>query len=311
MAASSQYSINSKEQLPWYPPFIAGAAAGLAQSVVATPLDSLRIRFEVEDMVNGRYHSWWSFVKGQLSDDGWRGLYRGLKLTMLKDVAGYAGFFGLFEWIKNETIDLYRDLIQVACTADIFDSDSDIQRLTKERAAELRGLLSQDPEMIEAQGWIIRNPIFVLPVLFLPPILGKPACVLFAGGIAALAYQAIDYPLEQFRAQLYSEVATGEVMKQKVSQHFMVGVKNAHSAKGMPGSVPPGKIVAQLTPYKVAWRSLKDSATREYPRPVKSEVFKSILAIRSLYNGWAGVALRSIPAASLGLVAYEMLKSQL
>ncbi|KAJ1953697.1 hypothetical protein GGI12_005962, partial [Dipsacomyces acuminosporus] len=48
--ASSQYSINSRESLPWHPPFIAGAAAGLAQSVVATPLDSLRVRFEVEDM---------------------------------------------------------------------------------------------------------------------------------------------------------------------------------------------------------------------------------------------------------------------
>ncbi|KAJ1664723.1 hypothetical protein EV178_003880 [Coemansia sp. RSA 1646] len=112
--ASSQYSINSREALAWYPPIFAGAFAGLAQSIVATPLDSLRIRFEVEDMVNGRYQSWWGFAKSQASDVGLKGLYRGLKLTMAKDISGYAAFFGLFEKIKNETIDLYRDMAQVA-----------------------------------------------------------------------------------------------------------------------------------------------------------------------------------------------------
>ncbi|KAJ2376722.1 hypothetical protein GGI05_006972, partial [Coemansia sp. RSA 2603] len=175
--ASSQYSISSHEVLPWHPPFIAGAIAGLAQSVVATPLDSLRMRFEVEDMVSGRYHSWWSFVKGQLAASGWSGLYRGLKLTMMKDVAGYAGFFGLFECIKNETIDLYRDLVRVACTADIINSNSsEIDRLTRARVTELRRLISSEPECIENQGWIIRNHVVILPVLLLPPVLGKPAC---------------------------------------------------------------------------------------------------------------------------------------
>ncbi|KAJ1678495.1 hypothetical protein EV182_003932, partial [Spiromyces aspiralis] len=38
-------------------PIAAGALAGLAQSAVATPLDSLRVRFEVEDMLSGRYRS--------------------------------------------------------------------------------------------------------------------------------------------------------------------------------------------------------------------------------------------------------------
>ncbi|PIA16623.1 hypothetical protein COEREDRAFT_31647, partial [Coemansia reversa NRRL 1564] len=99
---SSQYSISSCEKLPWYPPFVAGTAAGLAQSAVATPLDSLRVRFEAEDMVSGKYHSWWGFAKGQMAELGPRGLYRGLKLTLAKDAVGYAGFFGLFELLKNE-----------------------------------------------------------------------------------------------------------------------------------------------------------------------------------------------------------------
>ncbi|KAJ1955433.1 hypothetical protein GGI12_005559 [Dipsacomyces acuminosporus] len=227
---------------------------------------------------------------------------------MVKDVAGYAGFFGLFEYIKNETIDLYRDLVRVACTAEIFDSDSDIQALTRDRISELRGLLGRDPEQIEAQGWIIRNPIMVLPVLLLPPILGKPTCVLFAGAIAALAYQAVDYPLEQFRSLLYSEVASDEVMQQTVARHFPASVA-PNTGKSTPGMLTQGKTVALVTPYKVAWRSLKDTAVRDYPHPVKSELWRTYLATRYLYRGWLGVALRSIPAASIGLVVYEMLKS--
>ncbi|KAJ2786781.1 hypothetical protein GGI15_001236 [Coemansia interrupta] len=317
--ASSQYTISSRETLPWHPPFIAGAIAGLAQSVVATPLDSLRVRFEVEDMVSGRYHSWWGFVKSQIVDSGWSGLYRGLKLTMVKDVAGYAGFFGLFEWIKNETIDLYRDLVRVACTADIIGSNSpEIDRLTRARVAELRRLISSEPECIEGQGWIIRNHVVILPVLLLPPVLGKPACVLFAGAIAALAYQAVDYPLEQFRALLYSEAASGEVMQLAVARHFPYnsGGRGDNFVTASVTKVPApvrrsGRAVAQITPYKTAWKTLVDTAVREYPHPVQSNIWKRILAVRYLYRGWLGVSLRSIPAASVGLVVYELLKSSL
>ncbi|KAJ2699243.1 hypothetical protein FB645_005388 [Coemansia sp. IMI 203386] len=313
--ASSQYSISSSESLPWHPPFIAGAVAGFAQSVVATPLDSLRIRFEVEDMVSGRYHSWWAFVKGQITETGWAGLYRGLKLTMAKDVAGYAGFFGLFEWIKNETIDLYRDLVRVACSADIIKSDSDISRLTRSRVAELRGLLSREPERIEGQGWIIRNHIVILPILLLPPVLAKPACVLFAGAVAALAYQAVDYPLEQFRTLLYSEVASGEAMQHAVARHFPYNGSASSSGSGKQpyrsDARQPSRILAQATPYRAAWKSLVDTVTREYPHPIKSDFWRRLLAVRYLYRGWFGVSLRSIPAASAGLVIYELLKSSL
>ncbi|KAJ2421827.1 hypothetical protein IWW41_005430 [Coemansia sp. RSA 2522] len=164
-------------------------------------------------MVSGRYHSWWGFADGQIADLGLKGLYRGLKLTLVKDVAGYAGFFGLFEWIKNETIDIYRDLVQVACTAELFEPNSDGSRLTRARVAELRQLLNREPDRMENQSWIARNNFVVLPVLLLPPVLGKPACVLFAGGFAALAYQAIDYPFERFRTLVYSEVASSEVVQ--------------------------------------------------------------------------------------------------
>ncbi|KAI9506142.1 mitochondrial carrier domain-containing protein [Coemansia spiralis] len=304
--ASNQYFIYSRDQLPWHPPFVAGAVAGLAQSVVATPLDSLRIRFEVEDMVSGRYHSWWGFVKSQFSDTGIRGLYRGLKLTMIKDVAGYAGFFGLFEKIKNETIDLYRDMVQAACTADILKSDSDISRLTGARVSELRALLGREPELLESQGWGARSHVVILPVLLLPPILAKPACVLFAGAIAALAYQAIDYPLEQFRALLYSEVASGEIMQQTVSKHF----SNINTDTYKQRFERNARIPAQAAPYKVAWKSLIDAALRDYPRSVQGKLHRNIIAVQYLYRGWLGVALRSIPAASVGLVFYELLKSE-
>ncbi|KAJ2362864.1 hypothetical protein H4S02_003159 [Coemansia sp. RSA 2611] len=293
--ASSQYSIGSREKLQWHPPVIAGAAAGLAQSVVATPLDSLRIRFEVKDMINGRFHSWWSFASKHIVDLGLSGLYRGLRITLVKDVVGYAGFFGLFEIIKQDTIDIYRDLVQTACAANMFSSDSEeVSRLTRGRVAELRKLLDREPERVESQSWIAKNSYVLLPVLLLPPALGKPACVLFAGGVASLAYQAVDYPFERFRTLLYSEIANGEVVKQSVAGHFVKG-----------GGPPESKI----TPYRAAWRSLIAMAAREYPHPIRSTAMQSILAIRHLYRGWLGVALRSIPATTVGLLAYELLKS--
>lgn len=305
--ASSQYSISSDGPLPWHPPFVAGAVAGFAQSVVATPLDSLRMRFEVEDMVSGHYRSWLEFVKDQLSETGWRGLYRGLKLTVIKDVAGYAGFFGLFEWIKHETTDVYRDLIHVACTAEIFSSSSDISRLTKDRILELRELLGQkraESEPSKPHEWIIRNPVFVLPVLILPPVLAKPACVLFAGGVAALAYQAIDYPLEQFRSLLYSEAASSAARQEAIVHHHSLTKDNKLSSAS-------SRTAFQRTPYRVALKSLVDTAIREHPHPVHSSALKAALSVSYLYRGWLGVALRSIPAASLGLLAYELLKTGL
>ncbi|KAJ1997983.1 hypothetical protein GGI04_005193, partial [Coemansia thaxteri] len=261
--ASNQYSVSSREALPWHPPFVAGAMAGLAQSVVATPLDSLRMRFEVEHMVSGRYCSWWGFVKGQLSDAGWRGLYRGLKLTMVKDMAGYAGFFGLFEWAKGETIDLYRNLVQIACASNIFELNADIGRLSSSRIAELRSLLGHSSEKIDRQGWLVRNPAAILPVLLLPPALGKPACVLFAGAIAAIAYQSVDYPLEQFRARLYAESASGDAMQKSVSRHFPLG---GNASAGLPGLLA-NSAPFQKTPYRAAWNSLVATAIREHPHP--------------------------------------------
>ncbi|KAJ2547576.1 hypothetical protein EV175_005165 [Coemansia sp. RSA 1933] len=312
--ASSQYSISSRNELSWHPPVFAGAFAGLAQSIVATPLDSLRVRFEVEDMVNGRYHSWWGFAKSQASDAGIKGLYRGLKLTMIKDILGYAAFFGIFEKIKNETIDLYRDIVHVACAVEVKAHSEqqhrspDISCFTRARVSELRALLGQEPDLIASQSWIARNPVIITPVLLLPPVLAKPACILFSGAIAALAYQAIDYPLEQFRAMLYAEVASGEVMHETVSRHFPY--TNATSSSKSPSGIWP-RAVTKTASYRVVWKSLVDTALREHPRSVQSTFYRNALAVRYLYRGWFGVALRSIPAASVGLVFYELLKSSL
>ncbi|KAJ2779177.1 hypothetical protein H4R18_004156 [Coemansia javaensis] len=301
--AASQYSLSSHERLPWHPPFAAGAAAGLAQSVVATPLDSLRVRFEVEDMVRGRYKSWWEFATASASEMSLGGLYRGLRLTLAKDVVGYCLFFGLFELAKNEAIGLHRDLVRAACRADLLGPGSEIGRLTRARAAELRRLLDREPERAESSGgWLPKSShALVLPVLLLPPALGRPVCILLAGCAAALAYQAVDYPLERFRTLLYSEVANSEMVRSSVARHF--ADDSSHGSRRAPGPAP--------TPYRDAWGSLVNAAAREHPYPAHSAVGRTLRAGRYLYRGWLGVSLRSIPAASVGLLAYELLKPSL
>lgn len=71
--------------------FMAGALAGAAQSLVAAPMDSLKIKFQVQDLVQGGKHtSMWEFAASTLKELGLKTVYRGFALTLVKVwIAGY------------------------------------------------------------------------------------------------------------------------------------------------------------------------------------------------------------------------------
>jgi Mitochondrial carrier protein len=89
-----------------YPPpsfgntFTAGFAAGGIQSLVAAPLDALQVRFQVSDMVDGKYKSIVHFGRAKLQEIGLRGVFSGWGLSFTKDCIGYAVFFSTFEYVK-------------------------------------------------------------------------------------------------------------------------------------------------------------------------------------------------------------------
>lgn len=63
---------------------VAGALAGAAQCVVATPLDSLKVRFEVTDLLEGKHRSMYQYAKSTLKELGLSSAYRGFTLTLAR-----------------------------------------------------------------------------------------------------------------------------------------------------------------------------------------------------------------------------------
>ncbi|RKP37133.1 mitochondrial carrier domain-containing protein, partial [Dimargaris cristalligena] len=151
----------------------AGALAGVAQTLVAVPCDNLKARFQMADLLSGKYPSVMGFVRSTVQQTGLLSLWRGLGLTMTKDVLGFALFFGLFEWGKQVG---FRWFVRSESSS---SSPSSPSLTAPAPASTLAGL----------------------------PFLIQPTCVLLAGALAAFVYQIVDYPLERFHHVLRSDLA--------------------------------------------------------------------------------------------------------
>jgi hypothetical protein len=82
----------------------AGMIAGTCQAVVAAPIDTLKHRFHVADLVEGRYHSITDYVMKTAILDArnfFGTTYRHIGTTILRDGAGYALFFGSFTAVRQ------------------------------------------------------------------------------------------------------------------------------------------------------------------------------------------------------------------
>jgi len=74
--------------------FMAGALAGAAQSLVAAPMDSLKVKFQVQDLAHGGKHkSMASFAITTLKELGLKTVYRGFALTLVKVQRTEEGLF--------------------------------------------------------------------------------------------------------------------------------------------------------------------------------------------------------------------------
>ncbi|UZO00050.1 uncharacterized protein OCT59_001304 [Rhizophagus irregularis] len=73
-----------------------------AQSLVAAPLDSLKVRFEVNDLLEGKHKSMFVFAKTTWKELGVASIYRGIGLTLVKDSLSCGLFFGIFEFVKQQ-----------------------------------------------------------------------------------------------------------------------------------------------------------------------------------------------------------------
>ncbi|KAJ1916360.1 hypothetical protein IWQ60_008130 [Tieghemiomyces parasiticus] len=225
---------------------LAGGLAGFAQTLVAVPIDNLKARFQMADLISGKYPSVMTFVRATVRLTGLPALWKGSGLTVLKDTLGFALFFGTFEATKRLLLD------QIAAPT---------LPLTMSREFGPAGGIHSSSRPAASESNFTTYA-------------ARPACVLFAGALAAFVYQIVEYPLERFHHVLRSDLAHLELR---------------------------GHRTADV--YRLAWRHCQ--LTR-----VNSEVFRGSY-LRLFYAGFAANVVKVLPATSLGFLCFEMVRNLL
>ncbi|KAG0029953.1 hypothetical protein BGZ81_003249 [Podila clonocystis] len=266
--------------------FMAGALAGAAQSLVAAPMDSLKVKFQVQDLVHGGKHkSMSSFAITTLKELGLKTVYRGFALTLVKDSLACGLFFGVFEWVKQQGYYYFIDemygiredmaLLKARMSSDYNAFSNNTTTTSSNDIAS-----PSEPTTYTEPPPLAERPYFLL----------EPTFVLLAGAAAAVAYQAIDYPLEQIKSIFYakeSELAAQQarLQPQAHTQHL-----NASSMRS--GT----SISAEL--YKMTWTECQAQASKAGWR-------------RFLFASFGSTAIRAVPAASVGFLVFEVMKRKL
>ncbi|KAF9158077.1 hypothetical protein DFQ26_008011 [Actinomortierella ambigua] len=311
---------------PFHAVFMAGALAGAAQAVVAAPMDSLKVKFQVEDLVHGGKHrSMASFAWSSLKALGWRSVYRGFGLILVKDALACGMFFGVFEWIKQQGYYYFID--------DVYGIREEWAKLRKAAVEEKRRVKSggggathlatpvgEDEESTESTALRISpsSPLagdHATPSssssqndLFAPSVeefrknflFESTVFILLAGAAAAVAYQAVDYPMEIIRSQFYLKEAE---MQERVLQQQQQLAANST------------KHSATYSTLSSNAASTKPASSNEIYRQTYQECQRRARAAggwrRFLFKGFGMTAIRSVPAASVGFLVFEIMKRKL
>ncbi|OBZ85763.1 Mitochondrial substrate carrier family protein S [Choanephora cucurbitarum] len=186
---------------PFPPPpftsvFMAGCLAGAAQSIIATPLDSLKVRLEVSDLLEGKHRSMYQFAKSTLKELGIASAYRGFTLTMVRDSLACGLFFATFEWMKQQGYYCFLDEmygLQI-------DSRSTLNEIEK-GWHEVHEMSEEDEHQITCTSGKKAER---------PPLMLEPLFVILAGATAAIAYQTIEHPLSKIHSIFYIEEGQSE-----------------------------------------------------------------------------------------------------
>lgn len=85
--------------------FCAGSAAGLSQSVICSPMELVKSRMQIQNNVVGaiKHSSPFACLKHEWKHEGRRGVFKGLGITVARDVPGFASYFVSFELMMKQT----------------------------------------------------------------------------------------------------------------------------------------------------------------------------------------------------------------
>lgn len=142
----------------------AGFTAGAIQAFVAAPIDALQARFQISDVLDGKYKNVWVYGRRKLAEIGVRGVFAGWELSLVKDSMGYAAFFATFEYLKAQSY--------YAFVTQYYGSLSHYSHLVRQADSDVNGT-----------------------ALIRPHYAIEPAFLMLAGVSASVAQQAIYHPL--------------------------------------------------------------------------------------------------------------------
>ena len=92
---------------------ITGGVAGAAQSFICSPMELVKLRLQMQKNPTEMFH-WttsasagrvysdpWDATKKIIKQDGLRGYFKGLELTLLREVPSFAAYFATYEYLCN------------------------------------------------------------------------------------------------------------------------------------------------------------------------------------------------------------------
>lgn len=81
--------------------FLAGSAAGLAQSIVCSPMELIKTRLQLQsqNMKSKQFRGALHCLGHIFKTEGFRGVYRGIGITALRDLPGFSSYFVSYEML--------------------------------------------------------------------------------------------------------------------------------------------------------------------------------------------------------------------
>ncbi|KND00658.1 organic acid transporter [Spizellomyces punctatus DAOM BR117] len=88
--------------------FLAGAASGIANSVLSGPIEHVRTRLQVQGSSTSggkpTYSGPLDFARKVAGEHGVNALYKGQAVTMVREFFGYGAYFATYEWLMQRTM---------------------------------------------------------------------------------------------------------------------------------------------------------------------------------------------------------------
>ncbi|RUS23808.1 mitochondrial carrier domain-containing protein [Jimgerdemannia flammicorona] len=267
---------------PFSSVFMAGALAGAAQAVVATPMDSLKVRFEVMDLLEGKHRSMWAYARDTLRKLGVGSAYRGFTLTLVRDSFACGLFFGTFEWVKQQGYYYFLDEVYgVRLNAQSVTEKSETYAVEEGANQRARPHFMIEPLFILFAGAAaaVRRQLLRALIAYRPgtkhrgPDNRSPTSTTFPPHYQA--YQLIEHPLSRI--------------------HSIFWIEEAQSEFAHPSSRETTRAL-----YRQTWAQVRLQVQRAGGS-----------WLHFLYHEFTSTIVRSVPATSVGFLVFEMVKREI